>query len=135
MTAMLTAVTSYTLDVLSSVRIYNRSDQGVFVFVRYLLGTAYLPRPMARFAYAFFRKLLPFPDLAVFIDIEPSVAIRRIELRDHKREMFETEEKLCRIRAVAKELTKDSWVVVDNSEEGDAPFLITLSLLSSKGLI
>ncbi len=133
--AMLLAVAFYTLDVLCSVRRYNRSQEGVFIFVRYLLGTAYLPRGMARMAYAFFRRLLPFPDLAIFIDIEPSVAIRRIELRDHKREMFETEEKLLRIRAIAQELTGGSWVVVDNSTDGDEPFRTTLTVLSRKELI
>lgn len=133
--AMLLAVTFYTLDVLCSVRRYNRSREGVFIFVRYLLGTAYLPRGMARMAYAFFKKLLPFPDLAIFIDIEPSVAIRRIELRDHEREMFETEEKLLRTRAIAQELTRDSWVVIDNSMDGEEPFQTTLTVLSRRGFI
>ena len=132
--ALSMAIMFYSMDVLCSVRTYRRSDEGVFVFVRYLLGTAYLPPRLARLAYAFFVRLLPFPDLALFIDIEPSVAIRRIEARDHKREMFETDVKLRRIRKVARELTRDSWEVVDNSSDGDGPLMKTLGLLSDRGL-
>jgi dTMP kinase len=133
--AMSMATAFYTMDVLSSVRAFNRSKDGTFMFVRYLLGTAYLPFGFADLAYEFFRKLLPFPDLALFIDIEPSVAIRRIELRDHKREMFETTEKLSRIRGVAQRLTRESWEVIDNSADGEEPFLNTLALLSDRRLI
>lgn len=133
--AISVATAFYTMDVLSSVRVFNRSKDGIFVFVRYLLGTAYIPCGLADIAYEFFSKLLPFPNLALFIDIEPSIAIRRIELRDQKREMFETNEKLSRIRGVARRLTEKSWEVVDNSADGDEPFLNTLSLLSERRLI
>lgn len=116
------ATVFYTLDVLASVSAYKRASEGTFIFVRYLLGTAYLPRRLAPAGYGLFRKILPFPDLALFIDIDPSVALKRIEARDHRREMFETIEKLRSVRAVAKALTQDEWVTVDNSEDGEAPF-------------
>jgi dTMP kinase len=112
----------YTLDVLASVSRFHRAEDGTFVFVRYLLGTAYLPRRLAPTGYGLFRKLLPFPDLALFIDIDPAVALRRIEMRDHKREMFETIEKLRSVREVASTLTRAEWVTVDNSDDGEAPF-------------
>lgn len=125
----------YTLDVLGSVARFNRSGDGTYIFVRYLLGTAYLPRRLAPVGYKLLRRLLPFPDVAIFIDIEPSVALRRIERRDHKREMFETKEKLESVREVARALTVDEWVVIDNSEDGEAPFEKASEVLVSKGLL
>lgn len=108
-------------DVLVSVK-GLRKQEGTVVFVRYLMGAAYLPKPLAQYGYRLFRNLLPFPDVAMFIDIEPKVAIRRIMERDHKREMFETEEKLTEIRDIAKSLLSSEWVVVDNSVDGEEPF-------------
>lgn len=107
-----------------SVKMLKRQSQkSNVVFVRYLLGTAYLPRSLAPYGYSLFRKLLPFPSLAFFIDIEPEVAIRRIAARGHKPEMFETKRKIEEVRAIAKELTSKEWIAIDNSEDGEAPFL------------
>ena len=129
------ATVFYTMDVLRSVSRYNRASEGTFIFVRYLLGTAYLPRRLAPAGYRLFRNLLPFPDLGVFIDIEPFVALRRIEARDHRHEMFETLEKLESVRSVAKRLTSDEWTVVDNSEDGAGPFVKAQFLPAQKGLL
>ena len=129
------ATAFYTMDVLRSVARYNRASEGTFIFVRYLLGTAYLPRRLAPAGYRLFRNLLPFPDLAVFIDIEPAVALRRIEARDHRHEMFETLEKLESVRGVAKRLTSDEWTVVDNSEDGEAPFDRLADVLVARGYL
>ncbi len=111
----------FVADVLVSVR-RLRKQEGTVIFVRYLLGAAYLPKSLAPYGYRLFRNLLPFPDVAIFIDIEPNVAIRRIEERDHEREMFETEAKLTEVREVAKSLLSDEWVVIDNSIDGEGPF-------------
>ena len=113
----------YTADVLWSVRWLRGARDETVIFVRYLMGTAYLPRPLAPVGYQFFRKFLPFPDLALFIDIDPRVAIRRIAARGLTPEMFETLEKLETIRKVARELASEEWVIVDNSEDGERPFL------------
>lgn len=118
----LSATLFYTADVLVSVRWLNTKGDGTVIFVRYLLGSAYMPRRLAGTAYAFFRGLLPFPDLALFIDIDPEVATRRIAARGHKPEMFETAHKLASVRSVAKGLALKEWVIVDNSEDGEAPF-------------
>ncbi len=133
--AMVAATGFYTLDVLSSVRRLRRVNVETVIFVRYLLGTAYLPRLFARHAYSFFRRLLPFPDLAIFLDIKPSVAVRRIELRDSAREMFETEERLTKAREIVLTLVADEWDVVDNSKDGEEPFEEVLGVLSRHGLI
>jgi dTMP kinase len=133
--ARLLATLFYAADVLMSVRWYKRQDDGTVVFVRYLLGTAYLPRRLAPLSYAVFRRLLPFPDLALFIDIEPDVAIRRIEARDHTREMFETVEKLSQVRTVARAITSSAdWVTVDNSPDGEGAFLEVERLLRDRGI-
>ena len=43
----------YALDVIRSVRLYNRKAETV-IMVRYLIGVAYLPFPIARLLYSFF---------------------------------------------------------------------------------
>lgn len=123
----------YTLDVLMSVAWYRDRTEDTVIFVRYLLGTAYLPKPLARHGYRFFRKLLPFPDLALFIDIDPAVALRRIEERDHTREMFETLHKLVEVREVARSLTDSEWATLDNSEDGEAPLSRLPEILRAYG--
>jgi len=125
----------YTMDVLGSVSRYNRTRDGTVVFVRYILGTAYLPKRLAPAGYRIFRNLLPFPDLAIFIDIDPAVALSRIELRDHRREMFETREKLESVRRITKDLTVDEWVTIDNSQDGEVPFAELARVLRAKGII
>ena len=129
----LLATVFFTADVLSSVRrMKRRGDEGTVIFVRYLLGAAYLPERLAPAGYKFFRKLLPFPDLALFIDIDPDVALRRIAARGHRSEMFETRERLERVRAVAKGLVSAEWSTVDNSVDGDEPFATTERLVTQK---
>jgi len=132
--ARLWATLFYIFDVLVSVR-RLKSQEGNVIFVRYLIGAAYLPRSLAPSGYRVFRNLLPFPDLALFIDIEPRTAIRRIEERDHVREMFETEEKQAAIREVAKSLLSGEWTVVDNSEDGEAPFREVEGILRTRSMI
>jgi len=129
------AVAFYTIDVLASVRRYSRAKDGTTIFVRYLLGTAYLPRWLAPFAYRIWRRILPFPDLALFVDIEPEVAIARIEARDHKREMFETIWHLRTVRETAKMLVNYEWVTVDNSTDGERPFTEVRDILVERRIL
>ncbi len=133
--ARFNATLLFTVDVLTSVRWLKTQAEGTVIFVRYLLGTAYLPRILAPSGYRLFRNLLPFPDLAIFIDIDPEVAARRIASRGHRQEMFETLEKLSSVRRVAKDLVRREWVVVDNSVDGEAPFLEVKRILSERSLL
>lgn len=120
--ARLLATLFFTADVLMSVRWYKKQRSGTVIFVRYLLGAAYLPERYAAAGYQFFRKLLPFPELAFFIDIQPDVARRRILARGHRPEMFETMDNLAKVRKVAKRLVENEWITIDNSEDGERPF-------------
>jgi dTMP kinase len=122
----------YTADVLRSVSWLKGEHDGTVIFVRYLMGTAYLPRRLAPTGYRLFRRLLPFPDLAMFIDIDPKVAIRRITARGYAHEMFETLDKLESIRNIAKQLVSSEWITIDNSEDGEEPFREVESILISK---
>lgn len=129
----LVATVFFTADVLCSVhRMKRERAADTMIFVRYLLGAAYLPERLAPMGYAFFRRILPFPDLALFIDIHPEVALRRIASRGHRTEMFETKERLERVRHVARALASAEWVTVDNSEDGDAPFAVTERIVTER---
>jgi len=120
--ARLFATVFFTADVLVSVRWFKRQASGTAIFVRYLLGTAYLPESLAPIGYELLRKLLPFPEIAFLIDIEPEVAARRIAERGDRPEMFESRRKLTEVRAVVKSLVANEWVIIDNSEDGERPF-------------
>lgn len=133
--SQLFATLFYTADVLMSVRWLTTKAEGNVIFVRYLLGSAYLPRGLAFAAYGFFSRLLPFPDLALFIDIDPEVATRRIATRGHKHEMFETPYKLAAVRSIAKDLVLEGWVTVDNSEDGEGPFREVERVLRERSLL
>lgn len=125
----------FTADILWSVRWLKGVEGETVIFVRYLMGTAYLPRHLAPFGYRFFRKYLPFPDLALFIDIEPKVAMRRIAARGLAHEMFETLDKLEAMRKVAQQLASSEWVTVDNSEDGKGPFREVERLLRERSML
>jgi dTMP kinase len=125
----------FTADVLVSVRELKHERDRTTIFVRYLLGTAYLPKALAPMGYRVLRKVLPFPDLAIFIDIEPEVAHRRIAARGHALEMFETPEKLASVRRIAKMLVAHEWVTVDNSEDGERPFRELEKLLRERSFL
>jgi len=125
----------FTADVLASVRELKHEKGRTIILVRYLLGTAYLPKPLAPLGYRVLRKILPFPDLAVFIDIEPEVAHKRIASRGHAPEMFETLERLASVRGIAKTLVAQEWVTIDNSEEGERPFKELEKVLRERSIL
>lgn len=133
--ARLFATLFFIADVLQSVGRMRSARRDTIIFVRYLLGTAYLPPRLAPYGYVAFRNLLPHPDLAIFIDIEPEVAIRRIRARGHTPEMFETPERLESVRRVAKGLVADGWVTIDNSVDGATPFKAVEDLLRERSLL
>jgi dTMP kinase len=104
----------YMLDVLRSVISYSWQEYDYIVFVRYLMGTAYLPSPLHKIAYHFFASIVPTSDLMFFLDVEPHEAHRRIQLARERQEMFENLGELELIRRKALSLAlAGNWKVVD----------------------
>jgi dTMP kinase len=107
----------FMVDVIGSLRRLKGRWKGydTVIFVRYLMATAYLPASLVRAGYGFFAHLLPVPDRLILVDIEPKVAIDRIEERDEEREMFEDIESLQRVRGKVNMVASGEWEVLDNS--------------------
>lgn len=107
----------YMLDVLRSVISYSWQEYDYIIFVRYLIGTAYLPSPLHKIAYHFFASIVPTSDLMFFLDVEPQEAHRRIQLARKRQEMFENLKELEHIRRKALSLALLSgWKLVDASK-------------------
>jgi dTMP kinase len=104
----------YILDVLSSVlrtpwRLYD-----YVIYVRYLMGTAYLPPPLHVIAHRFFATLLPRPRHTFFLRVDPREAHRRISQNRHRQEMFESLAQLEKINVRALSLARaNGWTMVD----------------------
>lgn len=112
----LKATVFYILDVLKSLR-YKRKHRREYddvIFVRYSMAAAYLPKFLIRIGYWFIEFVLPVPDVKIFVDIEPKVALGRIQSRGDSLEIFETLEELKKTRDKML-MISDTWAVVDNS--------------------
>jgi len=106
----------YALDVVRSIRrFYGRAD--TFIVVRYLLGVAYLPFPVARVLYKVFATFLPTSSYMFFLDVPPAVSLERVSLRQEQ-EMFETLEGLREAREKALRLV-EGWHIVDTDRPID----------------
>lgn len=104
----------YMCDVIRSVIIYSWRRYDCMIFVRYLMGTAYLPKPLERIAYHFFATIVPTSSFMFFLDVSPAEAHRRVSLRELELEMFESLEELQKIRQKALSLAlEDEWIIVN----------------------
>jgi dTMP kinase len=104
----------YMLDVIRSILLYSWRRYDYLIFVRYLMGTAYLPSPLHRIAYSFFAFFVPTSNLMFFLDVKPQKGYRRIQKERKRREMFESLEELKRIRHKALSLAlMGKWTIVD----------------------
>ena len=104
----------YIADVLRSVILTPWRANDYVVYVRYLMGTAYLPFPLGAFAYHFFATFLPRPRHTIFLDVDPQEAHKRVALRESDREMFESQEQLEKISSRALKLARsNNWTIVD----------------------
>jgi len=100
----------YALDVIHSIKkYYGKADN--LIVVRYLVGVAYLPYPLAKILYKFFTLFLPTSPYMFFLDVKPEEALRRINGR-REREMFENVEELRKVRKKALKLVKN-WHIID----------------------
>ena len=104
----------YMMDVIRSILYYAWRKYDYIVFVRYLMGTAYLPSPIHKIAYWFFGCIVTKSNTMFFLDITPEEAYRRIRLRHEIHEMFESLGELRKVRAKALYLTlADNWVIIN----------------------
>jgi dTMP kinase len=105
----------YAFDVLRSIRLYYRKpSHDTIIFVRYLMGIAYLPKVSGKVAYKVFEKLVPTSKYMFFLDASPKMLIDRIKQREEK-EMFETYKALVIVRKKTLDLAKD-WNIIDTSQ-------------------
>jgi len=111
----------YMFDVLRSVAQYSWRKCDYVIFVRYLLGTAYLPSFLYKVAYHFFSAVVPKPDILFFIDVKPEVAYGRVMKRAAQGfEMFEKPEELQKIRRRGLELALiGKWLIVDGGKPAE----------------
>lgn len=100
----------YALDVIRSVRLYYRKAD-VVIFVRYLMGVAYLPFPLAKLFYKFFEMILPTSEYMFFLDVDPQESLRRLKGRDDV-EMFENLDDLIKVREKALKLA-EGWYIIN----------------------
>jgi dTMP kinase len=106
----------YMVDVVRSIMLYSWRQVDYVIFVRYLMGTAYLPSSMDTFAYNFFSTIVPKSDAMFFLDVNPAEAATRIAKNRVQTEMFENLNALKKIRAKAIALTRfDKWVIIDSN--------------------
>lgn len=109
------ATVFFILDVLNSLRrLRGWKDHDKVIFVRYVMATAYLPASLYVTGYEFFCKILPIPEKLLLVDVTPTCALRRIEEREHEREMFENLESLEKVRRKVLDLSARGWKVLNN---------------------
>ena len=120
----------YILDVLHSLDVKRRlgKKHDDVIFVRYDLAAAYMPEKFCPMVHEFIKKVLPVPDVRIFVDIEPRIAMQRILARGEELEAFENEEELEHTRKKMKMLLS-GWHVIDNSGSEESTEQQTLSIL------
>jgi len=82
------------------------------------MGAAYLPSRLTKPGYKVISKVLPMPRRLLLVDIEPTVALRRISERMERTEMFEDAENLSKTRDKMLGLAA-GWAVLNNSLEAE----------------
>jgi len=102
----------YALDVIRSVRMYNKKADNL-IMIRYLMGVAYLPMPIANVLYKFFTFILPISEYMFFLDVEPEILMERLSARNEN-EMFENLNDLIKVRKKALQLT-NGWHIIRTS--------------------
>jgi dTMP kinase len=118
----------YALDVMYSLRRYYRNPSSdTLVMVRYLMGTAYLPRRLTWFGYRFFEKLVPTSRYMFFLDATPEELMERIKQRNET-EMFETLESFLKVRRKALDLAQD-WYIINTKGSIEATFTVIEKIL------
>jgi dTMP kinase len=100
----------YAGDVIRSIRLYNKSCDNL-IMVRYLMGVAYLPLPLAKIFYNIFALILPTSNYMFFLDVEPEESLKRLSKRE-EHEMFENMKDLSEVREKQLNLSK-GWHIIN----------------------
>jgi dTMP kinase len=110
----------YMIDVIHSILFYSWRTTDFVDFVRYLMGTAYLPRPVDIVGYLFFSSFVPKTRYMFFLDVDPTEASIRIRKNRKEIEVFENVSSLKITRDKALYLTRfDDWVIIDSNKSPD----------------
>jgi dTMP kinase len=110
----------YMVDVIRSVLLYSWRQVDYVIFVRYLMGTAYLPKPLHVVGYNFFAVIVPTSKNMYFLDVKPEEAAKRISENRTEIEMFEGYEALRKVRGKALALTRfNSWTILDGGKPAE----------------
>ncbi|MGB9676860.1 MAG: thymidylate kinase [Candidatus Bathyarchaeales archaeon] len=132
--AHLASAVFYMLDVIRSIMRYSWQKYDYIIFVRYLMGTAYLPSPIHKIAYHFFALWVPKSNFMFFLDVSPQEAYKRILQSRKRREMFESLEKLGKIRQKALALAfVGNWKILDADKPVEHVHKEILETLKSEG--
>ncbi|MBI5680083.1 MAG: thymidylate kinase [Methanobacterium sp.] len=102
----------YAFDVIRSVRLYYKKADTV-IFVRYLVGVAYLPFPLAKILYIIFKRMVPTSEYMFFLDVKPEEAFKRVKTRDNE-EIFENLDDLIKVRGKALKLI-NNWHIINGN--------------------
>jgi dTMP kinase len=107
----------YMVDVIRSILLYSWRRVDYVIFVRYLMGTAYLPSPLDIVAYNFFAAVVPKSSSMFFLDVNPEEAASRISKNRRQTELFESLGALRKIRGKALALTRfNDWTIIDSNK-------------------
>jgi dTMP kinase len=119
--AHFTSALFYMIDVIRSIFLYSWRKYDFIIFVRYLMGTAYLPAPFHVIGYNFFSAVVPKSKNMFFLDVDPRTAAARIRENRSDFEMFENLPSLEKIRGKALSLTRfDNWKIIDSNRWAEA---------------
>jgi dTMP kinase len=120
----------YALDVVNSLRRYYRKPRvDTLIMVRYLMGTAYLPKRLAPIGYHFFEKFVPTSKYMFFLDATPEKLVERIATRSEV-EMFESLGSLVKVRKKALGLAK-GWHIINTDQSVEQTFADITKILDA----
>ncbi|MFO7792509.1 MAG: hypothetical protein R6W73_05950 [Candidatus Saliniplasma sp.] len=106
----------YALDVFRTLnKYYNEDDTDILIIVRYLIGTAYLPKPLSDISYKAFKNILPTSEYMFFLDVDPQEAMKRVKERQD-REMFENVKDFSKVREKVFSIIDEEWHVIDTNK-------------------
>lgn len=120
----------YLFDVLHSITLYWWMRVDYVVFVRYLMGTAYLPSPLHKLGYLLLSRLVPKGRLMIYLRVPPKEAYRRVIAGRGRMERFESIEELRKTASKANDLVSyGRWAVVDGSRSPEEVHLEIMRLV------